>query len=179
MSALPLPSASSFCRRCARIDCCNRGSQSETRTHLTKSPIVISPPLPLGSPQAGMCPRQNSLTSALARKLRRNGVSRIGRKAMGLPDKSLICRVFMWGSARTSKENRDDARKQIGERRGLPTGHCPVLGPTRTRPNKPPCHLVSRPTKGAQCRGHGAVKAHVQENAHRCHPRRGNPGRGG
>ena len=47
----------------------------------------------------------------------------------------------------------DEARIRIGSRRGLPTGHRPATAMPRHRPNKPPCHLVARPTRVCKVAG--------------------------
>ena len=66
---------------------------------------------------------------------------RIGCKTEGLPAKPLnqrrngLCKL---GGAGRSKVNRDDARDDIGDRRGLPTGHGSAIARAPSSPNKPP-----------------------------------------
>ena len=74
-----------------------------------KSPIVIAPALPLGSCQADIVRDRILCFPALARISRRNGGSRMGRKASELPVRSMIYGFYV-GPLPDPEQNRDEAR---------------------------------------------------------------------
>lgn len=102
------------------------------------SPIVFDSTFPLGFTHAGLPAVKFSVLPAGRNKPRRIVDSRIGRKVVSLPAKSLTKRALLEGRPVRPKENRDDARAHFADSRGMPTGHGPACRGAPPRPNKPP-----------------------------------------